>query len=178
MSKMIRRRMADELEARFKTMRDCAVIGFRQLSATQASELRLTLRESGLRMNVVKTSCARHAFERLAIPGILKLLDGPTAIVWGGEDPSQMAKLLIGWSDKYKNIEVRGGLLQGNSIGPDKLRGLASLPARNVLIGMTVSAIAAPLSKFVGAHAALLRKLVGCVSAVKEKLEKASAPAG
>ncbi len=177
MSKAIRRRISGELETRFKTVRDCAIIGFKQLNATQASELRLTLRESGMRMNVVKNACARHAFEKFAVQGIRKLLDGPSAIVWGGDDPSLLAKLLIGWSDKYKNIEVRGGLLQGGSIGPDKLRGLASLPARKVLIGMAASAFAGPLATFVGAHAAILRKLMGCVSAVKEKIEKASAAA-
>ncbi len=178
MSKAMRRKMSAELETRFKAVKDCAIIGFKQLSATQASELRLNLHESGLRMNVVKNSCAGHAFEKLAAPGLQRLLDGPSAIVWGGDDPSHMARLLIGWSDKYKNIEVRGGLLQGGSIGPDKLRGLASLPARKMLIGMTVSAVAAPLSKFISAHIALLRELAGCVSAVKEKLEKASTPAG
>ncbi|MDQ7781173.1 MAG: 50S ribosomal protein L10 [Planctomycetota bacterium] len=168
MSKVMRQRMSAEYEKMWTGVRDCAVVGFKNIGATQATELRLTLRDSGLKMHLVRNSGAQHAVRKLAWADVERLFIGPSAIVSGTGDPCQMAKVLLGWADKHKNIEVRGGLLQGSPIGPEKIRDLAGLPPRKVLMGMVVSAFSAPLAKCVGAHAAVLSKLARCFSAVVE----------
>jgi len=68
-------------------------------------------------------------------------------------------------------LVIRGGLLEGELVGDEEIRRLATLPAADVLRAQLASSVAAPLTTVVGLFAAPLRELVGVLDARIHQLE-------
>jgi len=106
------------------------------------------------------------------------LLQGPTGFVYGGDDPVMLAKALLEYMRKEQAIKLRGGMLGGRALVAQEVQSLAALPPVQVLRGMVVSAIASPLTGFLGALQAIVRQFVGVVKAIADKIaESPSSPA-
>jgi large subunit ribosomal protein L10 len=165
--------MVVELASALRQMPHALVMDYTGLSAGQADVLRARLEEHGARMLVVKNSLAVLALRQIGLPDAAALLQGPSAFVTGGADPAALAKSLLEWSKKDKLATVRGGLLGGAVLDLAAVQRLASLPPIQVLRALAVSAIAAPLTLFVGVLQSVLRSFVGVVKAVADKAEGA-----
>ena len=161
--------MVAELATRFRGMPSAILVDHTKLSAEQAGELRGVIEKQGATVTVVKNSLAVLALRQLELLDVAELVSGPTAVVYGGDDPVILAKTLLEWGRKNKLLEVRGGMLQGRAIDAAGVKALADLPSLHVLQAQLVGAIASPLSGLVGALHGVLRNFVGVVKAIAEK---------
>src|SRR5699024_7828448 len=101
------------------------------------------------------------------------LLEGPTALATISGDEATMAKALAEAFRPYSRVvSMRGGMLGDRAIDASQLTRLATLPAREVLLGQLAGGMAAPLSAMAGVLAANLRNLVGVLSAVADKKQQ------
>lgn len=169
MPSAIKERMVAELAGRFRTMSHAVLVDYTGMSAGQADELRATLEERGGRMFIVKNSLAVLALRQIDLPGVADLVEGPTAFVYGGDDPALLAKIVLEWGRKAHLFTVRGGMLEGAAVNAQSVQLLGSLPPLDVLRALTVGAIAAPLTGFVGVLQGVLRAFVGVIKAIAEK---------
>ena len=174
MQKADKERLVAELSDRLKNTQTLIVADYRGLTVTDIDKLRGELLEHGARFQVVKNTLTRRAAEEAGAEALLALLEGPTAIAFleTDGDPVAVAKALSNAARDTKVLQIRGGILDGSTIGEDEVKSLATLPPADVLRGQLVSAVAGPLMMVVGLFAAPLRDLVNVLDARIKQLEE------
>ena len=112
-------RLVAELAERLKASQNLLVADYRGLTMSEIDELRTKLLESGARFQVVKNTLTRRAAEEAGINPLLELIDGPTAIAFidAEGDPVAAAKILADTARAHDVLVIRGGLLDGDTVG-------------------------------------------------------------
>jgi large subunit ribosomal protein L10 len=182
MLKSQKEQVVAELAEKLRSTETLIVADYRGLSVTEINDLRGKLLEHGARFTVVKNTLTKRAAEEAGADALLALLDGPTAIAFleSDGDPVAVAKALNTAARETRVLQIRGGILDGQQIGEDEVKSLASLPPTDVLRGQLVGAVAGPLTTVVGLFTAPLRDLVNVLDARIKQLEEqgeAAAPA-
>jgi large subunit ribosomal protein L10 len=167
-------RIVGELAERLKSSPNLLVADYRGLSMPEIDELRTKLLETGARFSVVKNTLTRLAAEQAGVDALLELIDGPTAIAFidADGDPAAAAKILNDTSRAHDVLVIRGGLLEGDTVGDAEIKRLATLPPADVLRAQLAGAVAAPLTTIVGLFTAPLRDLVNVLDARIKQLEE------
>ena len=92
MSKKVKNLIEKETANRLKGIDAVAVINPRGINAIKNNQIRRKLREKGLRMTVVKNTLAKRAIgEGSKLKGFDRLLDGPSAVIYGQASISTIA---------------------------------------------------------------------------------------
>jgi large subunit ribosomal protein L10 len=175
MSKKVKNLITKELGDRFKGVESVAVINPRGIAATKNNQIRRKLREKGVRMTVVKNTLAKRAVgDDSKLKGFDKLLDGPSAVIYGEASISTIARLLMEEKKTDEKIELRGIFFDGEVyVGEKGVEQVSKLPTREEAIGQIVALILAPGSKLAGILKGQAGKVAALIKAVEEKAEKA-----
>ena len=170
MSKMVKDLITKELSTRLKDLDGVAVINPRGINATKNNGIRRRLHAKGLRMMVVKNTLARRATEGSRLKGFDKLLDGPSAVIYGTAESSipSIARVVLDEKKNDDTIELRGVFFDGEVyVGHKGVEQVSKLPTREEAIGQLVSAILGPGRKL----AAALKGPGGTLGAVLKTIE-------
>ena len=98
--------------------------------------------------------------------GLEPLLKGPNGWVFAYRDPVSLSKALVKFSEQYAMLKIKGGVLDGEYLGPEKVKDLAKLPSREGLQAQLLSLMQAPATHLVrliqepGARVARLLEMV------------------
>jgi large subunit ribosomal protein L10 len=141
----------------------------RGLNAEQMKDLRVQVRDAGGLVMVVPNAMFGHAARELGWAGLEHLLIGPTAMVTGRGDISSLAKRLRAFVKANALPVVKGGRLGSRLLTAEDVEAIASLPAREVMLGRVVCTIAAPLSRLAGVMSRKVGSLMVVLNAVAEK---------
>lgn len=106
---------------------------FDRMSVADTADLRDQLAEQQAEFHVVKNSVLQEAAKQREYPELGELLNGPTAIVVGGDNAPGVAKTLIAYYRKHEKIVVKGGFLDKKALESDDIKKLAKLPSIEVL---------------------------------------------
>ena len=164
--------MVSDIKEKISTSSSVVVTDYRGLNVEEVTELRGKLRQEGIEYKVLKNNLVKRACLESGIEGFQEVLKGPTAVAFS-PDVVAPSRVLFEFLKKHKNLQVKGGLLEGKIISVAELEALANLPSKEVLLGQVVGVFVAPLQKAVSLFAAPMRGFVGAVNALKEKQEKA-----
>jgi large subunit ribosomal protein L10 len=119
---------------------------YRGLSVAEMSELRRQLRNMGTEYHVVKNNLAKFAAENACKQVLSQLLTGPTALAFGHEDITQLAKALADYIRISKtSLNIKGALLDDQVIGPGEVSRLTSLPPIEVLRARLLGLMLSPI---------------------------------
>ena len=171
MSKVLRRKMVDELAEKLKGQTNLVLLDAKGLTGIQTTELRKSLREDKLKLRLVKNSVALHTFKKLGIAGFEGQLNGMSALVYGG-DPLAMAKRLIAYKEKHNKGAVKAAYIEGKSMSPSSIEALSKLPGRQELLSQLLGLMNAVTVKFVSTLNEIPRSFVGTLQAVADKDKK------
>jgi large subunit ribosomal protein L10 len=174
MQRSEKERVVADLAERLRSTETLIVADYRGLSVTDINKLRGELLEHGARFIVVKNTLTRRAAEEAGAEALLALLDGPTAIAFleSEGDPVAVAKALSTAARETRVLEIRGGILDGQQVGEEEVKSLATLPPADVLRAQLVGAVSGPLMSVVGLFTAPLRDLVNVLDARIKQLEE------
>jgi large subunit ribosomal protein L10 len=129
-----------------------AVINPRGINANKNHGIRRRLREKGLRMTVVRNTLARRAVEGGRLQGFDRLLDGPSAVIYGEASIAQIARQLLDEKKADEKLELRGVFFDGETyVGDAGVETVSKLPTREEAIANVLSAISAPGRKLAAA---------------------------
>jgi large subunit ribosomal protein L10 len=174
MSKKVKSLIEKELTSKLKDVESVAVINPRGIGATKNNAIRRKLREKGARMTVVKNTLAKRAVGDGKLKGFDKLLDGPSAVIYGNVSVSQIARLLLDEKKADDKLELRGIFFDGELYVGDKgVEQVSKLPTREEAIGQVVALILSPGKRLGGAFKGQAGKVAALIKAVEEKAEKA-----
>ena len=167
--------MVDEIQERLTKVQGAVVTDYRGLNAGEMTALRKELREAGIEFKVLKNTLTILAAEKAEMNDLIPLLTGPTAFAFGYDDPVAAAKIISEFAKKNKNLEIKGGILEGAVLDPAGGESLADLPSREVLLAMVMRAMQGPLSGMVNVLQGNIRNLVYALEAVRKQKAEASA---
>ena len=139
------------------------------VSALAMDRLRAKLRAGNTRYLAVKKSLGRKALEKSNLPSIAESMNGACGIAFFGEDIVLSSKVLVTFAKENEGFKIQTGFLNGEIIGLDRIKALASLPSKEVLLSQVVGTIQAPLSSFVRVLSGTIRKVVTVFDAIAKK---------
>lgn len=161
-----------ELTEKFGRARLAIITESVGLPVNQVTELRKQLRGAKAEYRIVKNTLAIRAAEGTSLAGLTAHLKGPTGMVIGYDDPVLPAKVLrdwIGLEKREEKIKITVGVLEGKMLQPAELAAVASLPKKEVLIAMLLSAMQGPIRGVVYTLGAVLSKFVRVIAAIEDK---------
>jgi len=154
------------------------------MTVESAMEFRKDLREKagGARLRIVHNRTARVAMKALeyddAGDDVTTMLVGPSAVVYGGDGPVPIAKVVRDWRLKLKKLKIKGAVADGEVMSREDAEGLADMPDLPQLRGMLAGVISSPARGIAASMAAVLSGLARVVQAhVDEQGEGAEADA-
>ncbi len=174
MSKKVKNLIERDLKTRLDSIEGVAVINPRGVDATKNNQMRRRLRAKGLRVTVVRNSLAVRATKSSKIEGFAKLLDGPSAVVYGKKTSvSAVARALMEEKKLIEKLELRGLFFDGELFEGEKgVKQASELPTREEAIALIVAAALSPGRKLAGALKGPAGKVAALVKAIEEKAGK------
>jgi large subunit ribosomal protein L10 len=88
-----------------------------------------------------------------------------------------LSKEIAKWAKDLEALTVKGGIVEGNSIGPAQFVALSKSPSREELLGKIAGLILAPGAQLAAALLGTGGTLCGQVKSIAEKEPEAAAPA-
>jgi large subunit ribosomal protein L10 len=142
---------------------------YRGLKVDEMTELREKLRVPGVEVKVLKNTMLRFALKELGNEDMAELISGPNAAIISHNDPVMPAKVLFEFAKTHKNLEIKMGLLEGQVIPPEKIKNLADLPSREVLVATVLGTMQAPITSFVRVLNANITGLARALEQIREQ---------
>jgi len=167
-----------EITGEIKEMLDNAgalyLTDFIGMTVEEVNELRNEFYKADIKYKVVKNTLAIRAIkESKNYSSYDKKLDeffeGPTSIVFSGEDPVAPAKILKKFYDKSEKPKLKVAIVENEMYGSDKLNVLASLLSKDELMSGIVFCINSPISGIIGSINATIRDLASVIEEVAKK---------
>lgn len=172
MSKPVKDMMTQMYRKLFEQTQGVLLVDIRGIAANQNNALRTGLAEKGIRITVVRNNLAKSAFADTALSPITDLLEGPSAVVHGGESVISVAREIIDWTKKYEELEIKGAVMDGMLFGADQVVStLSKLPTREEALAEIVQLVISPAAQLVGTVASPGSAIVGIVGEIARKLE-------
>jgi large subunit ribosomal protein L10 len=168
-------RVVERLTERMREAPAMIVTDYRGLTVTQVADVRRSLSEAGATFHVAKNTLARIAATQAERPDLIALLEGPTAIAFVADDPAAVAKKLSDIARQTRILQVRGAVMDGQTLSADDVRALGDLPPKDVLQAQVVGAIASPVQGAYNVLAAPLREFLVVLDQYIEKRQAAEA---
>ncbi len=171
----INRLLVKKVEADYSKMTNMVLLVNLKVTSEENQEIRNTLRESKIKLRMVRNRLSMKAFSELGLKDAQKLFLGPTCIV-DADDPVTAAKVACDLVGKYKNsLKLAGGILEGKLLDAKEVEALAKSKTKPQLLADVVSMTKSPGARIAGALKGPGGRLAGAIKALVEKLEKGEA---
>jgi large subunit ribosomal protein L10 len=170
--KLCKDKMIGEILNDIKERPNFFITNFMGSSVSDLESVRKSLRPTKGTFFVVKNSMMNVVLDQLKLEDAKKLVDGGVGISLSGEDIIATSKILVNFSKTHEKFKIKGAVIDGKLVAVEKVKEMASLPSKDVLLAQVVGGIKAPITGFVNVLGGVLRKFVYAVDAVKVSKEK------
>lgn len=175
MSKPMKNLITESYRRRFADVDGGVVIDVRGIKSNDNNRMRHDLANEGIRVTVVKNSLAKRIFADTTLAGFDQILDGPSAIVYGGDSVVQIARKLIDMAKQIEQLTFKGALMEGVIFGPAEVEALSKYPTREEAQAKVVQIFLSPARNVAGAINSPAANIAGILKTLQEKLEKGEA---
>lgn len=169
MSKRIKDMITSDVVNRLGDARDFLVINASRLDAFTQNTLRLKLHEQKISALTVKNTLAVRALGQLGVSGLNQFLEGPSTLVWGGSDIVALSKEIAKWAKDLKQLEIKGGSVEGKSVSPAEVEALSKSPGRLELIAQIVGLALSPGANLTAAVLGAGGTVTGQIKSIAER---------
>jgi large subunit ribosomal protein L10 len=135
----------------------------------QMTAFRSQCRAKNIECRVVKNRLAMIAAGNADLSVIKDHLKGPTALVMGMDSQVEAAKLVVEFAKANEKMKVKGGVVDGGYITPDRVVALSKVPSRDELIAKMMGSINSPLTGLARCTNGVVAALTRCVDAVAKQ---------
>lgn len=168
MSKYVKNLISEDLAKRLAGESDCLLVNVIGLDANNTMTLRRELRAKNICISVVKNSLARRATAGTPLESAFESLDGPIAVVWGGEDIVSLAKEVIRLTKEgaYEGFAAKGGVMDQSPLTGKQVVEVSKWPGRgeqlSILLGQILSPGATLSAQLIGPSGGLASQITQC----------------
>lgn len=152
---------------------------YTNIRVNDMTELRRRTRTSGVEFLVVKNTLMGLAADAAQRPGLKDIIEGPTAVAFGYDDPVEAARTLHEYIRTTRSpLVIQGALLaSGVALPPREVERLATLPPRPQLVSQLLGQMQAPIHRLLGVLNGPLWSLGGLLQARIQQLESGESAA-
>ena len=165
--KLCKSHMVDEMIADIKKSPNFVITSYMGSSVSDLESLRRNLKKHSSSYSVVKNSMLKVVFEKLKLEEETSKIESGMGISLSGDDIIATCKTLVTFAKDHDKFKIKGAVIDGKSVSLEKVKVLASLPPREVLLAQMVGGMKAPITGFVNTLGGILRKFVYCIDAIK-----------
>ena len=145
------------------------------ISVNEMVDLRRKLRAAGVDFTVVKNTLMDLAADAAKRPQLKEIVQGPTAIAFGYDEPLDVAKAIAEYVRTTRSVlAVRGAIMgDGPVMQPSEVNRLATLPSKSQLLATLMAQLQSPIQRLLGVLNGPLQNLDGLLQARIRQLESA-----
>lgn len=158
-----------DLEDSFEKMNTFYLVDFKGITVSQSIKLRRLMRENSFSFRVIKNRLALRALREEFPEDLREGFQGPTAIAFSSQESLSLARLLKNFSEENNVLKVKGGIVEGQFLSPEKFVEIASLTSRDDLLSKIAYLMAFPLIKLSRTWQSSLLSLGRMLSQLKTK---------
>ena len=140
--------VVEEIISKIDGAQSLVLVDHRGLTVQQDTDLRKQLREAGVFYKVYKNTMMNFAFRGTEFEGLSNLLNGPSAIAVSKDDATAPARIICEFAKTAKNLEVKGGVVEGRVIDVKGVEEVSQIPSREVLLGRLLGSMQSPVANF------------------------------
>ncbi len=122
---------------------------YRGLSVAEMTELRMSARDSGVYLRVVKNTLARLALKGTDFECMQDILKGPILLAFAKEDPGAAARVIKNFAKEHDALKAVSLSIGGQLLPGSDLAKLADLPTLDQARGMLLNLMMAPMTQLV-----------------------------
>lgn len=122
------------------------LVNYSGLNVAQDTELRKSLRESGITYKVYKNTMMNFAFEGTACEELRQHLEGTNAIAVSKDDATAPARVLANFAKKNPQLELIAGIVEGAYYDQKGVEALSTIPTKEELLGRLFGSMQSPIS--------------------------------
>ena len=165
----------NEVIERVKASDFCFVLNYGGLKVSQLSALRQELAKHNSRAMVVKNTYLGKVANQLGWKDISSMLSGPTAMITGNGDVTEVAKVLVEFVKKNDKAKIKGASLETAALSTADVDALSKLPSKDAMRGMLLGTLLAPATSLVRVLNAPLLNVLYALKAYEEKKNETAA---
>lgn len=144
----IKKPIVEEISNVLNGSATAVLVDHRGLTVAEDTELRKTLREAGIQYKVYKNTFMRFAIQGTPFEEIGKLLEGPSALAVSKDDPIVVSREVSKFAKAHPKFEIKGGVVDGKFCDQAGIKEVASIPAKEVLLGRLFGSMQSPIANF------------------------------
>ena len=150
--------------------------GYSGIPVNDMTDLRRRMRDAGVEFVVVKNTLANLAAEEANVPQFSEIIEGPTAIAFGYDDPVDTARAVNDYIRATRSpLAILGAIMgPGPVLQRTEVERLATLPSKPQLVANLLGQMQAPLSRLLGVLNGPLQNLDGLLQARIRQLEESA----
>lgn len=161
----------EEIDDSLSKAHSVFITDFSGLTVEEVTRLRKEFRKNHVKYIVVKNTLARISAKKYGYDKLTPYLNGPTGLAIALDDPTAPVRVIFDFKKDKEKPAIRAAFLEGQLLDKEAAESIRHIPPRDVLLGQVVSAMAAPISGFIGGLQQLMSKLAYTISAIKDKKE-------
>ncbi|WP_269524906.1 50S ribosomal protein L10 [Coraliomargarita parva] len=142
---------------------------YERITVEETAELRASLAEHDAEFHVVKNTIFNVAAQAREFPDVSEHLNGPTAIIVGGNNPSGVAKVLGEFFKKKEKVDLKVGIMNDRALSKEEIEVLAKLPGLEVLRAQLLGLLTQPGTSLVRVLNAVPQNVVNVLQAKVRK---------
>lgn len=143
---------------------------YRGLSVAAMYDLRTKLREKNIDFLVARNNLVRIAMEKQGINSRDEFFTGPTGIAYDFGDGVDAAKVLLDFKKNHEALVVKGGVLEGEAFGEERVEAISKMPSKEEQLGMFVGALEGVIGGFVHTLDGVVSDFTRTLDAVHQKM--------
>ena len=159
----------NEVIERVKASDFCFILNYGGLKVTQLTALRQSLAKLDSRAMVVKNTYLGKVAKDQGWADVSAMLRGPTAVVTGTGDVTEVAKVLVDFVKKNDKASIKGASLESAALNAADVDALSKLPSKDAMRGMLLGTLLAPATGLVRVLNASLLNVLYALKAYEDK---------
>ncbi len=138
------------------------------IKSVDMTAFRQTMRDASTGFKVVRNTLAKRALEGRDEGELTQFMDRPVALAFSFGDAAQSAKTLVEFAKEHKELKPLAAVMAGRMISAEEIKGLATLPSREVLLGKLLGSLSSPATGLVAVLSGVQRKFLYTLNAIAE----------
>jgi large subunit ribosomal protein L10 len=165
-----------DIKARLERSSIAVTTSYSGISVNKMVELRRAMKAGGVDFTIVKNTLLALAADEAQKPQLKEIVQGPTAIAIGYEDPSEAAKAVADFvRTGGSSLAILGAVMgDGAAMSSDEVTRLASLPPKPILLAMLLGQMNSPIARLVTVMNGPMQGLGNVLAARVRQLEEES----
>jgi large subunit ribosomal protein L10 len=174
-----KKEIVNEIKGKIENAKSVTLVQFNGMDVQEITDLRNKFREADVEYKVYKNTMMRFAFKELGFDQFTEELVGSNALIFSNEDVVNGPKIAVKYIDEddanKEKLVIKSGIVEGVYETPEGMTAIAKLPSHEVLAGMLVNVLQAPIRNLAQDLNQINAKLVYALDAIREKKENEAA---